>query len=266
MRMKGKNILITGAARSIGRACAERFAEEGGNVAIVDVLEEAGQKTTAEIAEKYGVKTAFYKCDVGIKAEVDMTIDQVVEDFGHIDVLVSNAGIQRRGDFLDITEEEFDDVIRTNLKSVYLFGQKVGKHMVARGKGGTIVNISSSSVRMTMPGISPYAASKGGVSTLTNAMALSLAPHGIRVNAVGPGTIVTDLSREGLLNDKEARRKILTRIPMRRLGEGRDVAGPVLFLASDDSGYITGETIFVDGGRSGLNYNVEIPDDILEKA
>ena len=116
MRMKGKNILVTGAARSIGRACAERFAEEGGNVAIIDMLEEVGQKTAAEIAGKYGVKTAFYKCDVGIKAEVDTTVDLVVVDFGHIDVLVSNAGIQRRGDFLDVPEEVFDEVIRGNLK------------------------------------------------------------------------------------------------------------------------------------------------------
>ena len=266
MTVSSKNILVTGAARSIGRACAERFAEEGGNVAIFDMLEEEGKKTAAEIAEKYGVKTSYYKCDVGIKSEVDESVDLMVVDFGHIDVLVSNAGIQRRGDFLDVPEEVFDEVIRTNLKSVYLFGQKVGKHMVSRGHGGQIVNISSSSVRMTMPGISPYATSKGGVSTLTNAMALSLAPHGIRVNAVGPGTILTELSREGLFSDQEARRKVLTRIPLRRLGEGRDVAGPVLFLASDDSAYITGETIFIDGGRSGLNYNVEIPDEILEKA
>ena len=123
MRMKDKNILVTGAARSIGRACAERFAEEGGNIAIIDMLEEAGQKTASEIAEKFGVKTAFYKCDVGNKTEVDTTVDQVVEYFGHIDVLVSNAGIQRRGDFLEVTEEVFDEVIRTNLKSMYLFGQ-----------------------------------------------------------------------------------------------------------------------------------------------
>ena len=265
MRMQNENILITGAARSIGRACAERFAEEGGNIAIVDMLEDAGKQTAAEIAEKYSVKTAYYKCDVGVKTEVDATVDQVVADFGHIDVLVSNAGIQRRYDFLDVPEEVFDEVIRTNLKSVYLFGQKVGKHMVDRGAGGRIVNISSTSVRMTMPGISPYATSKGGVKTLTNAMALSLAPYGIRVNAVGPGTILTDLSREGLFSDKEARRKVLTRIPMQRLGQGSDVAGPVLFLASDDSAYITGETIYVDGGRSGLNYNVEIPDEILDK-
>lgn len=266
MRMKDKNILITGAARSIGRACAERFAEEGGNIAIVDLLEEEGQKAAAEIAEQYGVKTAYYKCNVGVKTEVDSTVDQVVADFGQIDVLVSNAGIQRRYDFLDIPEEVFDEVIQTNLKSIYLFGQKVGKHMVDQGISGRIVNIASTSCRMTMPGISAYATSKGGVKTMTNAMSLSMAKYGIRVNAVGPGTIMTELSREGLLNDKEARRKILTRIPMRRLGEGRDVAGPVLFLASDDSSYMTGETIYVDGGRSGLNYNVEIPDEILEKA
>ncbi len=265
MRMKDQNILITGAGRSIGRACAERFAEEGGNIAIIDVLEELGEKAAADIAREYDVKTAFYNCDVGIKTEVDSTVDQVVADFGHIDVLVSNAGIQRRYDFLDLPEEVFDEVIQTNLKSIYLFGQKVGKHMVERGQGGRIVNIASTSVRMTMPGISAYATSKGGVKTMTNAMALSMAPHGIRVNAVGPGTILTDLSRDGLFSDKEARRKVLTRIPMQRLGEGRDVAGPVLFLASDDSAYITGETIYVDGGRSGLNYNVEIPDEILEK-
>ena len=226
----------------------------------------AGQKSAVEIAEQFGVKAVFYQCNVGLKLEVDKTIDKVVEDFGNIDVLVSNAGIQRRGDFLDVTEEVFDEVIQTNLKSMYLVGQKVAKHMVAAGTGGAIVNMSSTSVRMTMPGISPYATSKGGVSTLTNAMALSLAQYGIRVNAVGPGTILTDLSREGLFSDAEARRKVLTRIPMRRLGEGRDVAGPVLFLASEDSAYITGETIYVDGGRSGLNYNVEIPDEILEKA
>lgn len=265
MRMKDKNILITGGARSIGRACAERFAEEGGNIAVVDLLDEQGQKTCDEIAKDFGVKTKYYNCNVGIKSEVDEIVDKVVADFGHIDVLVSNAGIQRRYDFLDLPEEVFDEVIQTNLKSIYLFGQKVGKHMVERGQGGKIVNIASTSVRMTMPGISAYATSKGGVKTLTNAMALSMAPHGIRVNAVGPGTILTDLSRDGLFSDKEARRKVLTRIPMQRLGEGRDVAGPVLFLASDDSAYITGETIYVDGGRSGLNYNVEIPDEILDK-
>ena len=134
MRMKDQNILITGAGRSIGRACAERFAEEGGNIAIIDVLEELGEKAAVDIARKYGVKTAFYNCDVGIKTEVDSTVDQVVADFGHIDVLVSNAGIQRRYDFLDLPEEVFDEVIQTNLKSIYLFGQKVASIWLKEGK------------------------------------------------------------------------------------------------------------------------------------
>ncbi len=260
MRMKDKNVVVTGAARSIGKAVCERFAEEGANVAILDVLEDKGQETATEIAEQYGVKAKFYKCDVGYKSEVDPVIDQVIADFGHIDSLFSNAGITRRANFLELSEKDFDDVIRINLKSIYLVGQKVAKHMVERGQG-SIVNMSSSSVRMTMPTISPYAASKGGISAFTNAMALSLAEHGIRVNAVGPGTILTDLNRDNLLSDKDTRRNILQRIPMMRFGDGRDVANVVLFLASEDAGYITGETVYIDGGRSGLNYTMPVPED-----
>lgn len=263
MPMKSKNILLTGAARSIGRACAERFAEEGANVAILDVLDDAGQAAAAEIAETCGVKARFYHCDVGHKSEVDATIDRVIADFGQIDSLFSNAGITRRADFLDMEEKDFDDVIRTNLKSMYLVGQKVARHMVERGIEGTIVNMSSSSVRMTMPTISSYAASKGGVSAFTTAMSLSLAKHGIRVNAVGPGTILTDLNRDNLLSDRETRRNILSRIPMQRFGEGRDVANVVVFLASEQSGYITGETVYIDGGRSGLNYSFPVSEEKL---
>jgi glucose 1-dehydrogenase len=258
MRMKGKRVVVTGGARSIGRACAERFAAEGGQVAILDVLADRGQAAAREIAETYGVDCRFYACDVGWKDAVDKTIDQVIRDFGGIDVLFSNAGITRRADFLDLTEEDWDDVIRTNLKSIYLVGQKVARHMVERGQGGVIVNMSSSSVRMTMPTISPYAASKGGISALTTAMSLSLARHGIRVNAVGPGTIYTELNRDSLLKEVDKRREILSRIPLMRFGDGADVAGAVLFLASDDSSYITGETIFIDGGRSGLNYTLPV--------
>ncbi|MFB8344583.1 SDR family NAD(P)-dependent oxidoreductase [Brucella cytisi] len=258
MRMRGKRVVITGGARSIGRACAERFAEEGANVAILDVLADRGAAAAAEIAKKYGVECRFYECDVGNKAAVDSTLDQVINDLGGIDVLFSNAGITRRADFLDLTEQDWDDVIRINLKSMYLVGQKVARHMVERGEGGVIVNMSSSSVRMTMPTIAPYAASKGGISALTNAMALSLAPHNIRVNAVGPGTIYTELNKDNLLKDVEKRREILSRIPLMRFGEGRDVANVVLFLASDDAGYISGETLYIDGGRSGLNYTLPV--------
>ncbi|MGQ3215203.1 MAG: SDR family NAD(P)-dependent oxidoreductase [Shinella sp.] len=258
MRMKGKRVVVTGGARSIGRACAERFAEEGASVAILDVLVERGEAAAKEIAGKHRVDCHFYECDVGTKAAVDHAIDRVIADFGGIDVLFSNAGITRRADFLDLSEEDWDDVIRINLKSTFLVGQKVARHMADRGEGGAIVNMSSSSVRMTMPTIAPYAASKGGISALTTAMSLSLAPHGIRVNAVGPGTIYTELNKDNLLKDVEKRKEILSRIPLMRFGEGRDVANVVLFLASDDANYITGETLYIDGGRSGLNYTLPV--------
>ncbi|ASP23490.1 3-oxoacyl-ACP reductase (plasmid) [Antarctobacter heliothermus] len=258
MRFKEKTAVITGGARSIGRACAERFAEEGANVAILDVLTDRGEDTAREIAETHGVICRLYTCDVGTKAEVDATLDRVITDFGGIDVLFSNAGITRRADFLELTEEDFDDVIRINLKSIYLVGQKVARHMVETGRTGTIINMSSSSVRMTMPTIASYAASKGGISALTNAMALSLAKHGIRVNAVGPGTIQTELNRDNLLKDVEKRKEILSRIPLMRFGAGRDVANVVAFLASEDAGYMTGETVYIDGGRSGLNYTLPV--------
>lgn len=258
MRFKDKRVVVTGGARSIGRATADLFAEEGAKVAILDILRERGSATAQEISQRHKVDCRFYDCDVGAKAIVDATIDKVVADFGGIDILFSNAGITRRADFLDLSEEDFDEVIRVNLKSIYLVGQKVARHMVERGQGGAIVNMSSSSVRMTMPTIAPYAASKGGISALTNAMALSLARHGIRVNAVGPGTIQTELNRDDLLKDVERRHEILSRIPMMRFGEGRDVANVVAFLASNDAGYMTGETVYIDGGRSGLNYTLPV--------
>lgn len=260
MRFKGKRVVVTGGARSIGRATAERFAEEGASVAILDVLADRGAAAAGEISKAHAVDCRFYACDVGTKVAVDETIDRVIADLGGIDILFSNAGITRRADFLDLTEKDFDEVIRVNLKSIYLVGQKVARHMVERGEGGAIVNMSSSSVRMTMPTIAPYAASKGGITALTKAMALSLARHGIRVNAVGPGTIRTELNGDSLLKDVGKRREILSRIPLMRFGEGRDVANVVLFLASEDAGYLTGETVYIDGGRSGLNYTLPVED------
>jgi NAD(P)-dependent dehydrogenase (short-subunit alcohol dehydrogenase family) len=259
MSKHGKVAIVTGAARGIGRACAERLAKEGANVALLDIEDEAGEKSARDIAalERAG-ETAFYRCDVGYKDQVDRVFAAVLARLGKVDILVNNAGIMRRADFLDLSEKDFDDVIRTNLKSVFLLRQVTAKHMVARGEGGAIVNMSSTSVVMTMPTLSPYAASKGGISSLTRAMALSLSPHGIRVNAVGPGTIVTELNRDSLLADPATRDRILSRTPIGRLGTGDDVASVVAFLAGEDSAYIAGQTIYIDGGRAGLNYTMPV--------
>ena len=252
--IKGKTALVTGAARGIGRACAERFLAEGATVALLDIDREAGEKTAQELRSMGNV--AFLQCDVGYKSPVDETVSEVIRMFGQIDILVNNAGIIRRYDFLDLPEEDFDAVIRTNLKSVFLLGQRVALHMVEKKIKGAIVNMASTSVIMTMPTIPAYAASKGGISSLTRAMSLSLAVHGIRVNAVGPGTIVTELNRTALLTDEANRNRILARTPLGRFGEGADVASVVCFLASDDSGYMTGQTVYVDGGRAALNYTM----------
>ena len=259
MSKMGKAAIVTGAARGIGRACAEHLAREGVDIALWDIEDIAGETSAREIAALDSAgKTAFFHCDVGYKEEVDKSFAAVLDRFGKVDILVNNAGIMRRTDFLDLSENDFDDVIRTNLKSVFLCGQIVAKHLVARGEGGAIVNMSSTSVVMTMPTLSPYAASKGGISSLTRAMSLSLAPYGIRVNAVGPGTIVTEINRDSLLSDAQTRDRILSRTPLGRFGTGSDVASVVAFLASDGAGYITGQTVYIDGGRAGLNYTMPV--------
>jgi NAD(P)-dependent dehydrogenase (short-subunit alcohol dehydrogenase family) len=256
----GKVAIVTGAARGIGRACAEQLAREGADVALFDVEDVLGEVTAKEIVAIQGAgKVAFYHCDVGYKDSVDGAVAAVLKDFGKIDILVNNAGIMRRADFVDLSEKDFDDVIRTNLKSVFLCGQAVARHMIERGEGGSIVNMSSTSVIMTMPTISPYAASKGGVSSLTRSMSLSLAPHGIRVNAVGPGTIVTELNRDALISDPATRDRILSRTPIGRFGTGEDVASVVSFLAGEGAAYVTGQTVYIDGGRAGLNYTMPVP-------
>jgi len=258
MRFDGRVAIVTGAANGIGRGCVERLLAEGARIAALDIDIEGGRSMVAELAGQGEV--AFEECDVGVKVSVDRAVAQVLARFGAVDILVNNAGITRAGDFVELSEEDFDLVIRTNLKSVFLFGQTVGRHMIARGKGGAIVNMASTSVIMTMPNIAPYAASKGGISSLTRAMALHFAPHGIRVNAVGPGTIVTKLTQSRVLKDPAQVRRILSRTPLGRFGQPSDVASVVSFLASEDAGYVTGQTLYVDGGRAGLNYTVPVAD------
>lgn len=255
MRFEGRVAVITGAARGIGRACAERFLAEGARVAIADLDAEALSRTAGEIgpAERVLAVTA----DVARKADVDALVAAALARFGRIDILVNNAGICPVADFLDFTEEEYDRTLAVNLKGAFLGTQAAGRAMITQGEGGVIINMSSINSGLANPSVAPYAISKGGLNQVTTTAAVALAPHGIRVCGVGPGTIATEIIK-GAFTERAGMHAILARTPMGRLGEPEEIAGVVAFLASDDASYITGETIYPDGGRRVLNYTVPV--------
>ena len=252
--LEGQVAVITGAAQGIGAACAERLAGDGAAVALWDVDDARGEALAATLVER-GQRALYCRCDVSRSAEVNAALAATLAAFGRVDALVNNAGIFRAADFLDITEADWDAVIGVNLKGAFLVGQAVARAMAATG-GGAIVNMSSVNGRLAIPSIASYNASKGGVDQLTRVMALALADRGIRVNAVAPGTIATELARNAVLGSDEARARILSRTPMRRLGEPAEVAEVCAFLVSSAASYMTGEIVVVDGGRMALNYTV----------
>jgi NAD(P)-dependent dehydrogenase (short-subunit alcohol dehydrogenase family) len=245
----GRVCIVTGGAQGIGAACARRFAREGGKPVIADVDDAHGEPLAAELGGLY------VHCDVGDKAQVDALVAKTIQTHGHIDVLVNNAGIFKAAEFLDVTEADFDAVLRVNLKGAFLVGQAVAREMVKAGRG-SIVNMSSVNGVLTIPTISSYNVSKGGINQLTRVMALALADKGVRVNAVAPGTIATELAAKAVLTSEEAKARIMSRTPMKRLGEPEEIADTVAYLASDAASYVTGEIVVVDGGRMTLNYTV----------
>jgi NAD(P)-dependent dehydrogenase (short-subunit alcohol dehydrogenase family) len=260
-RLENKVAVITGGAQGIGYAIAERFAREKAKIVIADVDDEAGE--AAEDALRR-INTARYKrCDVAAKLDVHNLIASTLDEFGGVDILVNNAGIVAGGDFLDISEEDFDRVIAVNLKGAFLCGQAVAQNMVDRvkdgGEPGVIINMSSVNAVFAIASQVPYSVSKGGINQLTKVMALSLAPWNIRVNAIGPGSIMTKILRS-VADDKAAMDRIMSRTPLGRIGDPSEIAGIATFLASDDASYITGQTIYADGGRLPLNYTVPIKD------
>jgi len=256
MRLKGKAAVITGGAKGIGLACARRFAQEGADLVVADIDIDAGNAAAEELAAM-GCRVEFVGADMGMKTDVTRVFDVAERRFGGVNILIANAGIYVTGDLLDITEEDFDRVLRTNLTSVFLCGQAAARLMVKQERGGSIVNLSSINALMPNPDAIAYATSKGGINALTKAMAIVLSRYGIRVNALGPRTILTDLAREAVLKRHDALNRILSRTPVGRLGMPEEVAAAAMFLASDDASYITGQTIYVDGGRLGLNYMVD---------
>ena len=247
--LAGRVCIVTGGAQGIGEACIRRFASEDARLVIADIDDAHGQALAAELGGLY------VHCDVGDKTQVDALVAKTMVAFGQIDVLVNNAGIFKAADFLEVTEADFDAVLRINLKGSFLVGQAVAREMAKTGKG-SIVNMSSVNGVLAIPTLASYNVSKGGINQLTRVMALALAPHGIRVNAVAPGTIATELAAKAVLTSDEARAKIMSRTPMKRLGQPAEIADTVAYLASDAASYITGEIIVVDGGRMTLNYTM----------
>jgi NAD(P)-dependent dehydrogenase (short-subunit alcohol dehydrogenase family) len=247
--LQDKVAIVTGGAQGIGEACARRFAHEAARVVIADVDDARGQVLAKAL------QALYVHCDVGDSMDVQALVQQTVAKHGRIDVLVNNAGIFKAAPFLEVSEEDFDAVIRVNLKGAFMVAQAVAREMVKTG-GGSVVNMSSVNAVMAIPSIASYNMSKGAINQLTRAMALALADQGVRVNAVAPGTIATELAAKAVLTSEDAKARILSRTPLRRLGTPDEIADVVAYLASDASSYITGEIITADGGRMALNYTV----------
>jgi glucose 1-dehydrogenase len=241
--------LVTGAAQGIGLACAEALLEQGAFVVLSDI----NAKGVEEAAQRLGPSADFAVCDMGDSSAISAMFDAVEEKHGPASILVNNAGIAIPQSFLETTEETFRKVIDINLIGVFLATQRAAKTMIAHKIGGSIVNMSSINAVLAIPTITSYCASKGGVMQLTKAASLALAPYNIRVNAVGPGSIDTDMMAS-VNASPEAVKRVMSRTPLQRLGSPREIGDVVAFLASPKASYITGETIYVDGGRLGLNY------------
>ncbi|MEM7614228.1 MAG: SDR family oxidoreductase [Pseudomonadota bacterium] len=247
--MSKKLALVTGGAQGIGYACGEALAEDGARVILADLNADG----VAEAATKLGGDTIGLACDMGDPTQISAMFDRIEAEYGPVEILVNNAGIAMPQDFLDTPLEDFQKVIDVNLTGTFLALQRAAKTMVAHKIEGAIVNMSSINAIVSIPTIAAYCASKGGVMQLTKATALALAPHNIRVNAVGPGSIDTAMMA-GVNANPEAMARVMSRTPLQRVGTAREIGNIVAFLASDKASYVTGETIYADGGRIGMNY------------
>ena len=245
-RLSGKRAVVTGAAQGIGKAIAAVFVAEGAELLLADLDPAKLAATAAELGQE------GFVADISRKSEIERLFARVSERWGGLDVLVNNAGITHAAELDDLAEADFDRVLAINLKAP-LWGTQAAARLM--GPGSTVINMSSVNAVLAIPNQIPYNVSKGALKQLTNVTALALAPRGIRVNAIGPGSIMTDMLR-GIMTDQAAQDRIMSRTPLGRCGEPEEIAAIAVFLASAESSYITGQTIYADGGRLGLNYTM----------
>jgi NAD(P)-dependent dehydrogenase (short-subunit alcohol dehydrogenase family) len=245
MRLEGKNAIVTGGAAGIGKAIALAFAQEGANVAIADVQIEKAVAVSAQIRE-LGRRATAIQCDVGDSAQVDKMVHKANIELGSVDILVNNAAIIAQGSFWQIDDETWNRIIRNNLSSVFFCSRCAARLMIEQKKGGRIINMSSIHATLSEPSAGPYTAAKGGIEAMSRTMATELAPYKILVNCVAPGATYSELTTP--MYTESVKQALFQRVPLREIAQPEWIAAGVVFLASDDSRYMTGQVLTLDGG------------------
>jgi len=253
MKLEGKTVLITGGSQGIGQGIAFRLAEEGADIAVDYVGNSASADATVAQIQKRGRRALAVQADISSVDQIHSMMKQAVDSFGGVDVLINNAGVEKRASIWEVTEHDYDLVLKINLKGAFFASQAFVQHRMAVKKPGKIINISSVHEELPFPHFTSYCASKGGMKMMMRNLSIEVAPYGITVNNIAPGAIETPINT-ALLNDPPKLKALLDNIPLARLGQVSDVAGVAAFLVSSDADYITGATIVVDGGLT-WNYS-----------
>lgn len=256
MILKDKVAVVTGATKGIGQGIAMEYAKEGARVVLTGRSRDLGENAARSISDQGG-EAIFVQCDVSQSDQVNSLVGKTVDHFGRLDIMVSNAGINNKAEFLDVTEADWDSVIAVNLKGVFLCGQAAAKQMVRQGQGGAIINMSSVMGVLGLKNQVAYSASKGGINQLTKVMGLGLIEYGIRVNGIGPGAVNTELMKR-VGHNKELMGMILKRTPIGRIAECSEIGRVAVFLASDDASFMVGQTVYPDGGRMIQSFDREV--------